>query len=151
MLRRAVMRTEREGSTLHLCAVTILTSLDDHDLGELGVCGDTNANAGPVASDAARRLARLAFEEGIRRFVCSPFEVARLREDLGPDAIFITPGIRDSSQHGSDDQKRVATAANAISRGADWLVVGRPIRDAEDRRAAALAFRDEALLAMRSK
>ncbi len=131
MLRRAALRAEAEGTDLAICAVTILTSLDDSDLADLGL-------AGPSA-DAAVRLAKLAWDEGVRWFVCSPAEVARIRAALGPDAVLVTPGVRPaSSEHG--DQKRVATPEDAIRSGASWVVVGRPIRDAKDRLAAARAI-----------
>lgn len=131
MLRRAALRATAEGTDLAICAVTILTSLDDSDLADLGL-------AGPSA-DAAVRLAKLAWDEGVRWFVCSPAEVARIRAALGPDAVLVTPGVRPaSSKHG--DQKRVATPEDAIRSGASWVVVGRPIRDAKDRLAAARAI-----------
>ncbi|HSO38433.1 MAG TPA: orotidine-5'-phosphate decarboxylase [Labilithrix sp.] len=131
MLRRAVERAAREGGELAICAVTVLTSLDDADLHDVGL-------AGP-ASEAALRLARVAFEEGVRWFVCSPAEVRSLRSALGKDAVLITPGVRPASA-AKGDQKRVATPEQAIADGADWVVVGRPIRDASDPLAAARAI-----------
>lgn len=128
MLRRAV---ERASTKLAICAVTVLTSMDDRDLGDIGLAGPS--------SDAALRLARMAFDEGVRWFVCSPAEVATLRRELGPDATLVTPGIRPASS-ASGDQKRIATPEQAVADGADWLVVGRPIRDASDRLAAARAI-----------
>ena len=131
MLRRAVERAAREGGELAICAVTVLTSLDDADLHDVGL-------AGP-ASEAALRLARVAFEEGVRWFVCSPAEVRSLRSALGKDAVLVTPGVRPASA-AKGDQKRVATPEQAIADGADWVVVGRPIRDASDPLAAARAI-----------
>jgi orotidine-5'-phosphate decarboxylase len=131
MLRRAVERAAREGGELAICAVTVLTSLDDADLRDVGL-------AGP-ASEAALRLARVAFEEGVRWFVCSPAEVRSLRSALGKDAVLVTPGVRPASA-AKGDQKRVATPEQAIADGADWVVVGRPIRDASDPLAAARAI-----------
>ncbi|MBX3209934.1 MAG: orotidine-5'-phosphate decarboxylase [Labilithrix sp.] len=159
MLRRAVERAAKEGGTLSVCAVTILTSLDDADLDDVGITvtrrlpawkpaadGSHAPDERPQTSLAAESLARLAYEEGVRWFVCSPAEVASLRQQLGPDAVLVTPGVRPATAaHG--DQKRTATPAQAIRDGADWLVVGRPIRDASDRRAAAQAIRDEATAA----
>ena len=89
----------------------------------------------------------MAFDAGVRAFVCSPHEVAAMRAALGPDATLITPGVRApgaGAAGGGDDQKRVATAARAVTDGADWLVVGRPIRDAKDPSAAAGALRAQA-------
>ncbi|WP_394850286.1 orotidine-5'-phosphate decarboxylase [Pendulispora brunnea] len=144
MLARAVRRAEAAGDTCTIVAVTVLTSLDDADLTQLGIDAKPDAHA--------RRLARLAFDQGVRAFVCSPEEVATLRVELGPMATLITPGVRPEipglpgatfnagSAKGSDDQKRVATARDAIARGADYVVVGRPIRDAADPVAAAASL-----------
>jgi orotidine-5'-phosphate decarboxylase len=139
MLGRAVQRAAKEGAGLSIAAVTVLTSLDASDLAATGVAGDVAAQA--------ERLARMAFEAGIRAFVCSPHEVAAMRAALGPGATLITPGVRDggaAGAGGADDQKRVATAGRAVADGADWLVVGRPIRDAKDPRGAARALREQA-------
>jgi orotidine-5'-phosphate decarboxylase len=138
MLERAVARADKESSGLAIAAVTVLTSLDDADLQRAGVSEGVEAQV--------LRLARAAWSVGVRAFVCSPREVGRMRRELGPDAVLITPGIRPSTTGGSpgrDDQKRVATAAQAIQDGATWLVVGRPIRDANDPRRAALSLREE--------
>jgi len=136
MLERAVARAEKEGTGLQVAAVTVLTSLDDGDLERAGVSGGVEAQV--------LRLARVAWSAGVRAFVCSPREVARMRRELGPEAVLITPGIRPTTaQAAGDDQKRVATAAQAVRDGATWLVVGRPIRDAGDPRGAALALREE--------
>lgn len=131
MLRRAVARAKEGGGTLEVCAVTILTSLDEGDLADVGLAGDPGA--------AAVRLARMAFEEGVRWFVCSPAEVGALRDALGRDAVLVTPGVRPAAAAG-DDQKRIATPEEAVRAGASWLVVGRPIRDAQDPREAAEAI-----------
>lgn len=154
MLRRAVDRAKREGDSLAICAVTILTSLDDADLDDVGIGvtrrlpasgppADPRSARRPRTSVAAEHLARLAYDEGVRWFVCSPAEVASLRERLGPGAVLVTPGIR-PAEAASGDQKRVATPEQAIRDGADWLVVGRPIRDAPDRLAAARAIAEAA-------
>jgi orotidine-5'-phosphate decarboxylase len=94
--------------------------------------------AGP-ANDAAVRLARVAFDEGVRWFVCSPAEVASLRSALGSEAVLVTPGVRPANA-ALGDQKRVATPEQAVTDGANWVVVGRPIRDASDPLAAAHAI-----------
>jgi len=136
MLERAVTRAEKERTGLTIAAVTVLTSLDDADLEAAGVAGGT---AGQVL-----RLARLGWSAGVRAFVSSPREVGQVRALLGPSAVLITPGIRPAAtSDGGDDQKRVATARQAILDGADWLVVGRPVREAADPRGTAIALREE--------
>ncbi len=143
MLRRAVERAAKEATGLRVAAVTVLTSLDAGDLAKLGIAGDVATHA--------RRLARLAFDEGVRTFVCSPHEAATLRAELGADAMLITPGVRAADAGKKDDQKRVMTAGDAIRGGADWLVVGRPIRDAADPLAAARAISREAIDALAAR
>ncbi|HEX8792553.1 MAG TPA: orotidine-5'-phosphate decarboxylase [Polyangiaceae bacterium] len=135
MLRKAVERARREGGGLEIVAVTVLTSLDAADLGAMGVGGD-------VASQV-ERLARMAWSEGVRAFVCSPHEASTLRAALGREAVLVTPGVRAASASGGDDQKRTMSAGEAVRAGADWVVVGRPIRDARDRLAAARAIAGE--------
>jgi len=119
---------QARASNLSVVAVTVITSLDQADLGAQGIAA--------TPAEHALRLARLAWEAGVRSFVCSPAEVGGLRSALGRDAVLITPGIRPSGAQ-SQDQKRVATPSQAIANGADLLVVGRPIRDAADRESAA--------------
>lgn len=131
MLEAAARRTERENTGLVLLAVTVLTSLDSADLTATGVAGG--------AAEQALRLARLAQQSGVNGWVCSVAEVSRLRSELGPSAVLVTPGIRPSGAGGGDDQKRVGSPTEAIRAGSSLLVVGRPIRDAADPAAAALA------------
>ncbi len=135
MLRRAVERAKREGTGLEVVAVTVLTSLDEGDLAAMGVHTDVGAQV--------ERLARMAWAEGVRTFVCSPHEAARLRSALGGEATLVTPGVRAAGAAGADDQKRTMTAGEAISAGANWVVVGRPIRDAVDPLSAARALERE--------
>ena len=139
MLRRAVERARAEGTGLEIVAVTVLTSLDGPDLAALGVEADVGAHV--------ERLARLAWEQGVRAFVCSPHEAPRLRAAFGPEATLVTPGVRGlaegSTRVAADDQKRTMTAGEAIAAGASWVVVGRPIRDAADPAAAARAIARE--------
>jgi orotidine-5'-phosphate decarboxylase len=144
MLRRVVERANKEAAGLEIVAVTVLTSLDTHDLGAIGVAGD-------VASHV-EKLARLAWNEGVRAFVCSPHEAARLRDALGPGATLVTPGVRATTAARPDDQKRTMTAGEAVAQGADWVVVGRPIRDAADPAATArdIARETSAALAART-
>jgi len=136
MLRRAVERTRKDGAGLEIVAVTVLTSLDARDLADTGVAGDVPSQV--------ERLARMAWDEGVRAFVCSPHEASRLRAALGAEATLITPGVRAAGDAGKDDQKRTMSAGEAVAAGATWVVVGRPIRDAADPLAAARAFTREA-------
>ncbi len=114
-----------------LLAVTVLTSLDDDDLAEAGY-------RGTVAERVAERAAQ-ARDAGIDGLVCSPREVAGVRAITGPGMLLVTPGVRPAGAD-AGDQKRVATPGEAIRAGADMLVVGRPIMNAPDRRAAADAI-----------
>jgi orotidine-5'-phosphate decarboxylase len=109
-------------------AVTVLTSLDGNALVEMGL--DSNV------ARQVRRLAGMATAAGIRGLVCSPLEVAELRQALPPGTQLVTPGVRDGSSP-ADDQKRTLTPREALQAGADWLVIGRPIYAAPDPRAAA--------------
>jgi orotidine-5'-phosphate decarboxylase len=129
MLERAARRAEPSG--LVLLAISVLTSLDAGDLAGIG--------ADPDPARQALRLARLAREHGVPGVVCSAAEVGALRAALGSEAVLVTPGIRPAGA-AADDQKRTATAGAAIRAGASLLVVGRPIRDAADPRAAAAAI-----------
>ena len=131
MLARAAAEADRAPSPLILLAVTVLTSLDAPDLAAQGILGSTE--------EQVLRLARLAWSAGVRGFVASPAEARALREALGPDAVLVIPGIRPAGAD-AGDQKRIATPASAIADGADFLVVGRPIRDAADPLAAAQAI-----------
>jgi orotidine-5'-phosphate decarboxylase len=111
-----------------IVGVTVLTSLDAKDLGEVGV------NA-PVA-DHVRRLAELAQDSGLDGVVCSPLEAATLRKDLGPGFKLVCPGVR-PTWSAANDQKRIMTPSEALEAGADFLVIGRPITAAPDPAAAA--------------
>jgi orotidine-5'-phosphate decarboxylase len=123
MLRAAKEARDKAGGELKLFGVTVLTSLDDQAWLEVA------PGASSVAQAVARRAA-IAAEEGLEGLVCSPRELARVREVAG-DAIWtIVPGIRPASA--VDDQRRTATAAWASAAGADFLVVGRPILKAAD-------------------
>ena len=111
-----------------LLAVTVLTSLDDQDLAEVGITG--------TSTEQALRLARLAQSCGLDGVVCSPREIAPLREACGPGFKLLVPGIR-PSWAARGDQKRTMTPAEALAAGADFLVIGRPITAAENPAAAA--------------
>jgi orotidine-5'-phosphate decarboxylase len=111
-----------------LLGVTVLTSMDSNELAEVGF----QANAGRQVE----RLAALAVQAGLRGLVCSPLELADLRQIVPRAMQLVTPGIR-AETDAPDDQKRTLTAAEAIAAGADWLVIGRPICSAKNPRAAA--------------
>ena len=109
-------------------AVTVLTSLDGSVLSQVGL--------DPDVSRQVRRLANLAHQARLRGLVCSPREVAELRQMLPATTQLVIPGIRPQTAP-ADDQKRTLTAREALALGANWLVIGRPICAAEDPRAAA--------------
>jgi len=108
--------------------VTVLTSLDNAALGEIGIQPDT--------ARQVERLANLAVKAGMRGLVCSPLEIAALRKILPASIQLVTPGIRTGAEE-ADDQKRTLTPREALQAGANWLVIGRPIYAAENPRAAA--------------
>ena len=105
--------------TTDVTAVTILTSLSEEDLFEIGF-------ANP-ALESAVALAVMAVKAGAKAIVCSPLEVAAIRSAVGPVPHIITPGVRPLSEEGSDDQKRTMTPRAAIDAGASYVVIGRPI------------------------
>jgi orotidine-5'-phosphate decarboxylase len=117
----------RGGSRATLLAVTVLTSFDQEDLADLGY-------QVPV-SDLVELRVKKAVESGIDGIICSPVEVARVRAVGGPGLKLVTPGVR-SAGASVGDQKRVATPAEAIRDGADYLVIGRQVTRANDPRAA---------------
>ena len=120
-----------------IAAVTVLTSLDDAGLAELGL---------PGAAESVPRLAALAAAAGAGAIVCSPLEAAAVRAAVGPGTWIVCPGVRPAGTDAAvDDQRRVATPAAAVAAGADLLVVGRPVTGRPDARAAAAADADEAL------
>ncbi len=129
MLKAAV---EARGQS-HILAVTALTSLDRGDLDDLGFDCDIDAL---VLSRAKRALAL-----GCSGVISSGLEAAALRREVAPALTVVCPGIRPVDN--DDDQKRTLTASQAFAAGADYVVVGRPIRDAADPRAAALAIQQE--------
>ncbi len=114
---------------LKVLAVTALTSLDRGDLDDLGFQCDVKQL---VASRAKRAL-----QIGCDGIVSSGLEVSTIREQLGQKLLVITPGIRPVDNREDDDQKRAVSVEQALQNGADYLVVGRPIRDAADRKAMA--------------
>jgi orotidine-5'-phosphate decarboxylase len=125
MLKAAV---KAAGDGPLVLGVTVLTSMDKNDLAEVGV------QKSPA--DHVLHLAQLATLSGLKGLVCSPKEIASLREVLPPEIQLVTPGIRPAGTD-SGDQKRVMTPAMAMNAGSSWLVIGRPIYAAENPRQAA--------------
>jgi len=123
---------QNKGDRLKVLAVTVLTSLDRGDLDDLGFDCDVEAL---VLSRASRAL-----EAGCDGVVSSGLEVSRLRQFIDEKLLVITPGIRPVDNRPTGDQKRVVSVEKAFQNGADQIVVGRPIRDAESPRAAAEAI-----------
>jgi len=136
MMRAAVEAAEQSalGRRMKLLGVTVLTSLDDGDLDAVG-------QVGPVG-EQVERLAILARDSGLDGVVCSPQEVAMLRELCGPDFLLVVPGIRPAGAD-TGDQKRVMSPRAALQAGADYLVIGRPITGDAHPAAAAQAILDE--------
>jgi len=138
MMRRAA-ETAAEEAAKHghekpwVTGVTILTSMDDSDLRAIGV--------GDAVADQVARLAGLAHRSGLDGMVCSPREIALARLATAPDFKLVVPGIRPAGI-AAGDQKRVMTPADAVTAGADVLVIGRPITQADDPAAAARAIAD---------
>ena len=119
---------------LLVLAVTVLTSLEESDLLQIGMGGN------PLES--AVRLAKLAQSSGLRGVVASPLEIEAIREACGAGFTILTPGIRPAGAD-AGDQRRMMTPRQAVAAGADYLVVGRPITGAADPRSAAQRIVDE--------
>ena len=130
----AAVKAARDGGATRVLAVTVLTSLDDTDLAEIGAHG-------PIAALVQRR-AELAIAAGCDGVVASPHEVAAIRAIAPSTFLVVTPGVRPAGT-AAGDQKRVMTPRDARVAGADLVVVGRPLRDAADPAAAARAIADE--------
>jgi orotidine-5'-phosphate decarboxylase len=125
-----------KGDQLKILAVTVLTSIEQADLARVGIDVDIET--------LARRRAADALASGCDGVITSGHEARQLRHDLGPDALIVTPGIRPAeTSPGSDDQRRIVTPRAAIESGADYIVVGRPIRAARDPVAAARSIQEE--------
>jgi orotidine-5'-phosphate decarboxylase len=123
MLRAAVEAAQTTKPDLLVLAVTVLTSLDDVELGKIGLREGVSAQV--------LRLAALAFSNGCKGIVASAQEADALREEFGRDFTIVTPGVRPAGS-GHDDQARVVTPSEAIAAGASYIVVGRPITGALD-------------------
>ncbi|MGB1562088.1 MAG: orotidine-5'-phosphate decarboxylase [Sinimarinibacterium flocculans] len=134
---------QAKAGTLKVLAVTALTSLDQGDLNDLGFACDV--------ADLVLSRARRALAAGCDGVVSSGLEVERLRREAPRELICVTPGIRPVENRVEADQKRIMAPSAAIAAGADYLVVGRPIRDAADPRAMALAIQAEIAAAVQAR
>ena len=123
---------KNKGDSLKVLGVTVLTSLDRGDLDDLGFACDVE--------DLVISRARRALEAGCDGVISSGLEVPKLREHVDPKLLVVTPGIRPVDNKPEGDQKRVVTVETAFANGADYIVVGRPIRDAANPFAAARAI-----------
>jgi orotidine-5'-phosphate decarboxylase len=134
---RAIMEAAAaaKGDRLRVLAVTVLTSIGQQDLEETGI----KISIEELASLRARQ----AVNSGCDGIIASGLEVARLRALIGSEPLIVTPGIRPLEGRQLDDQRRVVTPSQAIASGADHIVVGRPIRAAEDPKGAASAIQAE--------
>ncbi len=136
MLRRAIEASAEVAQTTGkdrplIVGVTLLTSLDQDDVDMLGYRD--------ALHDQVKRLADLAQNTGLDGVVCSPYEIGLIRETCGDDFTLVVPGIRPAGSN-ADDQKRTMTPAEALKRGADYLVIGRPITGADDSAQAAASI-----------
>ena len=131
MMAAAKQALQQRGSAMRLIAVTILTSMDESDLRELGIQRSL--------SDHVMHLAQLAKNAGLDGVVCSAQEASALKAALGADFQFITPCIR-LADSAADDQRRIVTPQDAMRLGSDYLVIGRPITQAADPLQALLAI-----------
>ena len=134
MMEAAVKAIDTTGTATHLIAVTILTSMDTSDLVDVGLNGQPQENV--------MRLAKLANNSGIHGVVCSPLEVASLRNNIGEDFLLVTPGIRPQDSE-NQDQKRVMTPVEAMQAGSSYLVIGRPITQADNPMSKMLTINSE--------
>lgn len=134
---RAIMAAAaaEKGERLKILAVTVLTSVAPQDLADMGV--------GLSVAELALLRARQAVASGCDGVIASGLEAAGLRQALGAAPLIVTPGIRPADAAGKDDQRRVVTPTLAFRAGADYIVVGRPIRDAADPYQAAAAIQTE--------
>jgi orotidine-5'-phosphate decarboxylase len=134
---RSVMQAaaENKGEDLKILAVTVLTSMSQEDLEAAGITLGVD--------ELTTMRAEQAVATGCDGIIASGLEAAHLRNRIGPEPIIVTPGIRRSGDAGGDDQKRVVTAGASLRAGADYLVVGRPIRSAPDPYEAASDFQRE--------
>jgi len=127
---RSVMEAAaREKGAMKILAVTVLTSFDQHDLDEMG--------ATKSVEQLVLSRAKGAVESGCDGVIASGLEAAKLKAEFGQRLLVVTPGIRPAEARPADDQKRTVDVAQAFANGADYIVVGRPVREAPDPRLAA--------------
>jgi len=135
------------GGRVGVLGITVLTSVSAADIAGAGFRGD-------LAADLPRlvmKRAEMARAAGCAGVVCSGLEVRAVKQAFGRDFLAVTPGIRPAWESpGKDDQARIVTPAAAVEAGSDYLVIGRPIRDAKDPRAAATRIADEIAAAQKS-
>lgn len=112
------------GSSTKLIAVTLLTSMDQSDIADIGLQGKPE--------QIVQRLAQLTNDCGLDGVVCSALEAAQLRQHFGAEFCLVTPGIRPANEGQTDDQKRITTPRQALMNGANYLVIGRPITQSAD-------------------
>ncbi len=134
---RAIMAAAaaEKGPNLRLLAVTVLTSIDQDDLTQMGIAMDVK-NLVLARAEQARSA-------GCDGVIASGLEAPAIRELLGQELLIVSPGIRPAEGSSADDQKRIVTPAQAFANGADYIVVGRPIRDAASPREAAESMQVE--------
>jgi orotidine-5'-phosphate decarboxylase len=135
------------GGAVRILGVTVLTSVSAENIEAAGYRSEFY----PDLSGLVLKRARMAQKAGCAGVVCSGLEAMVIKRQIGPDFITVTPGIRPSWVAGKkDDQQRITTPARAIKNGSDYLVIGRPIRDAADPREAAGRVAQEIEEALRS-
>ncbi|MCK9468539.1 MAG: orotidine-5'-phosphate decarboxylase [Porticoccaceae bacterium] len=134
MMEAAAQQLQGMGVKTLLTAVTVLTSMSEDDLRQIGIDDSTDQQV--------LRLATLARDSGVDGVVCSPLEAAGLAAQLGNDFLRVTPGVRPADA-GADDQRRTMTPAQALANGSSYLVIGRPITRAASPRDTLLAIREE--------
>ena len=130
--RSVMAAAAREKGALRILAVTLLTSFEQRDLDEMG--------ATKTVEELVLSRARGALETGCDGVVASGLEARRLKAEFGDKLLVVTPGIRPAGERPADDQKRTVDVAQAFANGADYIVVGRPIRQASEPKAAAEAI-----------
>jgi len=129
--RAMVTAAAKAVPNVSVTAVTILTSLSESDLFEIGF-------ANP-ALESSVALAKMAVDAGAKALVCSPLETAAIRSAVGSEPIIITPGVRPLAEQGADDQMRTMTPGDAIAAGANFVVIGRPITKSWSKGAVAMS------------
>ena len=138
--RAIIEAAASEKGELEILAVTVLTSVGRDDLREMGI--------GMEVESLVLQRARVAVAAGADGLIASGLEAAALRAELGPGPRIVTPGVRPTGANTTDDQKRIVTPARALESGADYLVIGRPIRNAPSPRQAAEAVQAEIAAAL---